>query len=835
LAVPGTVLALISTAVISTAVISSVAVTMAGAAPSQTAGGSATIGTSDVGYHGTSPTRVIDTRDGTGTTATPLGDGETRTLKLTGTKGIPATGVTAIVANLTVTATTATSHLTTWPEGDTQPTASNLNWPAGDTRANLALLPVSADGEINSFNNDGTAHLIIDVVGWYDGTSVDEPALRTTSPTRVIDTRDGTGTTATPVTDGETRNLDLTGSNGIPATGVTAVIVNLTVTATTASSHLTVWPDGQPKPTASNLNWPAGDTRANLALLPVSVDGVVQTFNNDGATHLVIDVVGWFEALDVPPPPTTASLPYGLQTATPFRLLDTRNGTGTFVGPLTQGDFRTFQAAGTGPIPADGVSAIIANVTVTGTTATSHLSAWAADRIKPGASNLNWPTGDTRANLTVIPLSADGRANLYNNSGNAEVIVDVVGWHTGPTLDLRLEGRGTISDAATVRVVPRGFTPTAVELFLDDLNGAPVATANGAPPFTATIGTSALSNGNHVLLARSLDGGQAIVARQTIVIDNRTYNWANVTAGMQQKVTNVPVPGNALHVSHHGTQEYEQGFGTYNSQTQMFIASSTKWITGATIMRLVDRGLLRLDMLVSELIPSFTGPKSSITLRQLLSFTSGIEPDAACVGNATYGLADCVNAIAALPSKAPPGIQFRYGSSHLAVAARMAEVVTNKPWHLIVSEEITTPLGLTVTRYANTINPNPAGSLISNLDDYQRFLRMMWNDGELDGERYLSTAAVEQMQMDQTRGAAMVAASGIRLALGSRYGLAQWVEVVNRQTGALEISSPGAFGFYPWIDRARDTFGVYSAFNPTDGVATGGGDIKDRVRTVIDT
>ncbi len=823
----GTVVALIS------AIAVTVGITGVGAAPLQTAGSTTAIGTTPAGYHGIAPTRVIDTRDGTGTAATALGDGETRTLDLTGSKGIPAAGITAVVANLTVTGTTATSHLTTWPSGDLQPTASNLNWPAGDTRANLALLPVSVDGTINAFNNDGAAHLIIDIVGWYDGTSVEEPALRTTSPTRVIDTRDGTGTTATPFGDGETRTFDLTGTNGIPSSGVTAVVANLTVTGTTATSHLTVWPAGQPKPTASNLNWPAGDTRANLALLPVSVAGEINAFNNDGSTDVVIDVVGWFEALDVAPP-TSASIPNGLQTTTPFRLLDTRDGTGTFSGPLTQGDFRTFTAAGVGPIPAVGVSAIIANVTVTSTTATSHLSAWAADRIKPSASNLNWPTGDTRANLAVIPLGADGRANIFNNSGQAQVIVDVVGWQTGPTLDIRLEGRGTISDIATVRVVPRGFTPSGVELFLDDLTSTPIATTNSAPPFTSTIDTSVLSNGNHVLLARSLDGSQAVVARQTIVVDNRSYNWANVTTGLQQKVNNVPLPGNALHVSHHGTQEYEQGFGTYTSETQMFIASSTKWISGATIMRLVDQGLLRLDMRVSELIPSFTGAKSSITLRQLLSFTSGIEPDAACVGNTSYGLADCVDVIAALPLKAPPGAQFRYGSSHLAVAARMAEVVTNKAWHLIVADEITTPLGLTVTRYVNTTNPNPAGSLVSNLNDYQRFLRMMWNDGELDGVRYLSTAAVEQMQMDQTRGAAMVAASGIRLTLGSRYGLAQWVDVVNPQTGALEISSPGAFGFYPWIDRARDTFGVYSVFNPTDGVSAGGWDIKDRVRFVID-
>jgi hypothetical protein len=93
-------------------------------------------------------------------------------------------------------------------------------------------------------------------------------------------------------TSGTLSNFQITGNNGVPA-GATAVFLNTTVTNTTASSALTVFP-GPTKPTASDLNWVPGQTIPNLTLATLSSAGAVSFFNFVGSTDLVLDISGYF-------------------------------------------------------------------------------------------------------------------------------------------------------------------------------------------------------------------------------------------------------------------------------------------------------------------------------------------------------------------------------------------------------------------------------------------------------------------------------------------------------------------------------------------------------------
>ena len=130
--------------------------------------------------------------------SSPWGPWTTRTVAVAGVGGVPADAK-AVVLNVTVTDTTAPSYLTVWPTGQPQPTASNLNWPAGDTRPNLVVAKIGAGGAISIFNLLGTTNVIADVQGWFDDGS--DPAADTlvaVSPTRVLDSRDGTGGYSTP-------------------------------------------------------------------------------------------------------------------------------------------------------------------------------------------------------------------------------------------------------------------------------------------------------------------------------------------------------------------------------------------------------------------------------------------------------------------------------------------------------------------------------------------------------------------------------------------------------------------------------------------------------------
>ncbi len=248
-------------------------------------------------------------------------------------------------------------------------------------------------------------------------------------------------------------------------------------------------------------------------------------------------------------------------------------------------------------------------------------------------------------------------------------------------------------------------------------------------------------------------------------------------------------------------------------------------------MTLVDAGDLSLDAPISRYLPTFTGTKATITLRQLLSFTSGVEEDPSCVQQAGMTLRQCADAIAALPLAATPGTQFRYGPGHLVVAAAAAESVTGTPFATLFQQRVAQPLGMTQTFFAGGANPSPAGSARSSMSDYVRFVRAMWNDGDAGTTRILSEQAVSEMQRDQTDGAPIVKATQIRKALGSRYGFGEWYDVLDPATLAYEVSSPGTFGFRGWIDRQRDIYGVYVVYSQTE---TSGWTVEAQVRAAVD-
>jgi len=121
------------------------------------------------------------------------------------------------------------------------------------------------------------------------------------TPSRIVDTRQGTGVRAGRVGAGETVTFGALDVGGVPASGVSAVIVNVTAAGPSDRSFMTVWPGGGTQPTASTLNTAPGVTVANLALVPVGIDGTVSVYNDLGDLHLLIDVVGYVAAPSSPP------------------------------------------------------------------------------------------------------------------------------------------------------------------------------------------------------------------------------------------------------------------------------------------------------------------------------------------------------------------------------------------------------------------------------------------------------------------------------------------------------------------------------------------------------
>ncbi len=365
------------------------------------------------GYHPVTPTRVLDTR----TTGGAMGQGEIRSLGLLGQAGVPAGGVEAVAMNVTVTGGSAPSVLTVWPAGVARPLASNLNWPTGDTRANLVVSALGILGAVSMVNATGSAHVIIDVVGWYDDGGAARASgseFHPVTPARVLDTRNGTGSIAAPLGPGTVRVLTVAGRGGVPASGATAVVVNVTVTDTTAPSFLTVWPSDVARPTASSLNWPAGATRPNLLIAPLAADGTVSIYNLTGQAAVIADVVGWY-----------GSVPGDAFVAqAPVRILDTRDA----AAPVRQGEARVVRATGGAGVPT-WATAVALNVTATGATAPTFLTVWPTGIARPLASSVNLATGETVPNLVIVPVGTLGGVSIYNNTGSAHVVVDVVGWY----------------------------------------------------------------------------------------------------------------------------------------------------------------------------------------------------------------------------------------------------------------------------------------------------------------------------------------------------------------------------------------------------------------------
>ena len=141
------------------------------------------------------------------------------------------------------------------------------------------------------------------------------------TPARLLDTRRKVGvTTTTPLGGGKYIDLAVAGQKGVPASGATAAVLNVTVVAPTSQGYVTVYPTGTSRPTASSVNFNKGWTGANLLTVKLGTGGKVRIHNYAGSTHVVADVVGYYHA-----PTSTRTTGYGGYSGIePARIADTR-------------------------------------------------------------------------------------------------------------------------------------------------------------------------------------------------------------------------------------------------------------------------------------------------------------------------------------------------------------------------------------------------------------------------------------------------------------------------------------------------------------------------------
>lgn len=264
--------------------------------------------------------------------------------------------------------------------------------------------------------------------------------------------------------------------------------------------------------------------------------------------------------------------------------------------------------------------------------------------------------------------------------------------------------------------------------------------------------------------------------------------------------------------------------GAHQIDSQLAIASATKWYSAAIFARLIDRGVLALSDHPQDHLDYWTSdptdPRSEVTLEQLLSFTSGMaDPpvNASCTSDPRQTLQACARELYDGAFQFAPGTAFYYGSSHFHVAAAMAEVATGSRWVDLVAAELAGPLGLSadtgfVARAAN--NPLVAGGMRSTARDYATYLEAFFTGRHLPNW----TTALSEDRTAQV----VFEASPVAVALpGSawHYALGHWIECNSDRFDPDCVddriySSPGAFGFYPWIDRSAGYWGVLAVQLP---------------------
>lgn len=385
-----------------------------------------------------SPVRLFDSRPGPLGAAeaefgafgrtTPVNGGTEVVVLVAGVGGTPA-DATAVLLNVTVTNPTAPSYLTVHP-GGTRPNTSNLNFAANQTAATHVTATVGADRRVRLFNATGATDVIVDVAGWYGPSGAAGPATARftplSAPARAFDSRLGrgyaetAGDRTTPVFGGEDLSLRVAGLGGVPPTA-TGVIMNVTVAGPTTSGYLTVYPTGRPRPVASNLNWAPGQVVANLVVTGTGTDGRVQVYNAGGSTHLIVDVIGWFE-------PNSGAGYVALDP--PVRGLDTRSGNGPRLGALGNAQVHDLQVGGSYGVPTD-AAAVMLGVIAVAPTMTGYLTVYPSGP-QPLASSLNFSPGATVPNAVVAGLGTGGAVSFFNSNGATHVVSDLAGYFLDP-------------------------------------------------------------------------------------------------------------------------------------------------------------------------------------------------------------------------------------------------------------------------------------------------------------------------------------------------------------------------------------------------------------------
>ncbi|MEM6925726.1 MAG: serine hydrolase domain-containing protein [Myxococcota bacterium] len=293
--------------------------------------------------------------------------------------------------------------------------------------------------------------------------------------------------------------------------------------------------------------------------------------------------------------------------------------------------------------------------------------------------------------------------------------------------------------------------------------------------------------------------------------------------------------------------------GDPQSGRRLAVASASKLVSSLVVLRTVAQTSLTLDTtvavgLASELdgegLPlGIEEPLASVTLDQLGGFVSGLPGDTFCVRRPNLTLDDCTDEIVALAPVGPPGTTFDYGSTHQQLAGRIVELAQGADWATAFQRTLKSPLGLTdpdfvyVTLPQQAIGTHPlvAGGLRATMAEYATLLMLVLDRGRLpSGEPWIAEASIDRLFDNPWAGATMLTWPMDTYGFDYHYGFGTWLECPGPVPTCDVMSSPGAFGFTPWVDRARDYFGILAMESAGPGGAGFSVELVQSMRPTIE-
>lgn len=360
---------------------------------------------------------LLDTRSGVGGRTGVVGGAGVVTFPVLGVGGIPTSGVSAVLMRLVTTNGTATTYLRAYPDGTTPNVVSNVNVVAGEQVSNTAVVRPGSNGRIAVYNSTGSTHIIATAQGYFRSATGGGGGFVPVSEDKLVDTRDGVGTTKAKLAANGSRTVTLTGTV-IPA-GAKAVLANVIAVNTTTSGWLGVAPAGGAAPSHSALNfWPSGH-HSHVVSLPLSTAGQVTFVNHStGAVDLVVAPYGYVTA--------SSGEGAGFRYVAATRLYDS-------VSALAAGATVDVQVAGKLGMPTRGIAGAVLSVIVVSPSVGGGMKVWPTGGTEPNIGQVHFRAGKTAAGLVIVKTGTDGNIRLKNNtSGTARFVVDFQGYLADP-------------------------------------------------------------------------------------------------------------------------------------------------------------------------------------------------------------------------------------------------------------------------------------------------------------------------------------------------------------------------------------------------------------------